>query len=106
MMRNFTPDLHGEVHLCNLDTIQRGTDGPNNMLNGPLGIGIMFPSPTSFAYAYNQTIVGFVFGGNLVRLNVFEIVQRGGGSLMFWGSIMWGRCMPLVIMECAEMALR
>ena len=71
-MRNFTPDVHGEVHLCNLDTTQRGTDGPNNMLNGPLGIGIMFSSLMSVAYAFNQTIV---FGGNLVRLNVFETVS-------------------------------
>lgn len=75
MMRNFTPDVHGEVHLCNLDTMQRGTDGPNNMLNGPLGIGITFSSPMSVAYAFNQTIVGVVFGGNLARLNVFETVS-------------------------------
>ena len=66
-MRNFTPD----VHLCNLDTMQRGTDGPIKMLNGPLGIGITL----SVAYACNKTIVGFVFGGKLVRLNVFEIVS-------------------------------
>ena len=67
MMRNFTPDVHGEVHLCNFDTMQRGTDGPNNMLNGPLRIGIMFSSRMSVAY-------GFMFGGNLGRLNVFETV--------------------------------
>ena len=65
-MRNFPADIHGEVHLCNLDTMQRGTDGPNNILNGPLGIGITFSSPMSVANAFNQTIVGFVFGGNLV----------------------------------------
>jgi hypothetical protein len=75
MMRNFTSDVHGEVHLCNLDTMQRGTDGPNNMLNGPLRIGITFSSPMSVAYAFNQTIVGFMFGGNLVSLNVFETVS-------------------------------
>ena len=74
-MRNFTPDVHGEVHICNLDTMQRGTDGPNNMLNGPLGIGITFSSPMSVAYAFNQRIVGFVFGGNIFRLNVFETVS-------------------------------
>ena len=62
MMRNFTPDVHGEVHLCSPDTMQRGTDGPNNMLNGPLSIGITFSSPMSAAYAFNQTIVGVVFG--------------------------------------------
>jgi hypothetical protein len=70
MMRNFTPDVHGEVHICNLDTMQ-----PNNMLNEPLGIGTTFSSPKSVAYAFNQTIVGFVFGGNLIRMNVFETVS-------------------------------
>jgi hypothetical protein len=75
MLCNFTPDIHGEVHLCILDTMQRGTVGPNNMLNGPLGIGITFSSLMSVAYAFNQTIVGFVFGGNLVRLNVFKTVS-------------------------------
>ena len=74
-MCNFTPDVHGKVYLCKLDTIQRGTDVPNNMLNGPLGIGITFSSPMSVAYDFNQTIVGFMFGGNLVRLNVFETVS-------------------------------
>ena len=82
MMRNFTPDVHGEVHLCNLDTMQRGTNWPNNMLNGPLGIGITFSSPMSVAYAFNQTIVDFVFGGNLVRLNVFEIVSSEGSKMV------------------------
>ena len=75
MMHNFTADVHGKVHLCNLDTMQHGTDGPNNILNGPLGIGITFSSPMSVAYAFKQTIVGFVFGVNLVRLNVFETVS-------------------------------
>ena len=74
MMGNFTPDVHGEVHLCNLNTMQRSTDGHNNMLNGPLGIGIT-SSPMSVAYAFNQTIIGFVFGGNLVRLNVFKTLS-------------------------------
>ena len=75
MMRNFTSDIHGDVHLYNLDTMQRGTDGLNNMMNGPLGIGITFSSPISVAYAFNHTIVGFVFGGNLVRLNVLDTVS-------------------------------
>jgi hypothetical protein len=44
------------------------------MLNGPVRIGIMFSSTMSVAYAFNQTIVCFVFGGNLVRVNVFEKV--------------------------------
>ena len=76
MMRNFTPGVHREVHLCKLDTMQRGTNWPNNMLNGPLGIGITFSSPMSVANAFNQTIVEFVFGGNLVGLNVFESVSN------------------------------
>ena len=72
MMHNFTPDVHDEVHLYNLDTMQHGTDGPNNMLNVPLRIGIMFSSPMSVAYAFNKSTVIFVFGDNLVRLNVFK----------------------------------
>ena len=62
MMRNFTPDVHGEVHICHLDTMERGTDGPKNTLNG-------------LAYAFNHTIVGDVFGGNLVRLNVLDMLS-------------------------------
>ena len=81
-MHNFTPDVHGELHLCNLDTMQSSTDGPNNMLNGPLGIGITFSSPMSVAYALNQTIVGFMFGGNLVRLSVFETVSSEGSKVV------------------------
>ena len=74
-MRNFTPDDHGEVHLCKLEAMQCSTDRPINMPNGPLGIGITFSSPMSVAYAFNQIIVSFVFGGNLVRLKVFETVS-------------------------------
>ena len=33
-------------------------------------------------------------------------VQQGGGSLMIWGGIRWGRRTPLVVMEGAEMAIR
>ena len=32
-------------------------------------------------------------------------VQQGGGSLMIWGGIMWGRRSPLVVMEGAETAI-
>ena len=74
-MRKFTPDVHEVFHLCYLDTIQRDTDGLDNMLNGPLGIGFTFSTPMSVAYAFNLTIVVFVFGGHLVWLNVFETVS-------------------------------
>ena len=50
--------------------MQRGTDGPNNTLNGLVRIGIKLYSQMSVPYALNQTIVGDVFGGSLVRLNV------------------------------------
>ena len=72
MMSNFTPDVHGEVHIWHLETMQRGTDGPNNTLNGLVRIGIKFYSQMSVAYAFNQTIVGDVFGGSLVRVNVWH----------------------------------
>ena len=48
---------------------------PKNILHGTLGISITFSSPMSVAYAYNQTILGFVFGGKLVRLDVFKTVS-------------------------------
>ena len=50
--------------------MQRGTDGPKNTLNGFVRIGIKFYSQMSVAYAFNKTIVGDVFGGSLVRVNV------------------------------------
>ena len=51
-------------------------------MSGPLEIGITFSSPTSVAYVFNQTIVGFVFGGNLVILNVFETVSSECGKVV------------------------
>ena len=64
----------------------------------------------SVAYAFNQTIVGDVFWrqsgqAECIRHTVQQ-VQQGGGSLMFWGGILWCRRMPLVVMEDAEMAIR
>ena len=41
-----------------------------NMLNGLIRIGIKFYSQVSFIYAFNWTIVGDVFRGSLIRLNV------------------------------------
>ena len=52
--------------------MKRGTDGPKNTLNDLVRIGIKFYSQMSVAYAFNQTIVGDVFGGNLVSLNVLD----------------------------------
>ena len=50
--------------------MQRGTDVPKNMLNGLVRIDIKFYSQMSVEYAFNQIIVGDVFGGSLVRLIV------------------------------------
>ena len=72
MMCNFTPDVYGEVHIWHLDTMQRGTDGPKNMLNGLIRIGIKLYSQMSVAYAFNQIIIRDMFGGSLVRLNVLD----------------------------------
>ena len=45
--------------------------------------------------------------GQAERLrHTVQKVQQGGGSLMFWGGIMWGRRTPLVLMEGAETAIR
>ena len=91
MMRNFTPYVHGEVHIWYLDTIRRGTDGPKNTLNGLIRIGIKFYSQVSVAYAFNQTIVGDVFGGSLLRLNVSETLSS--------------KCSKVVIPWCFGVAL-
>ena len=55
--------------------MQRGTDGPKNTLNVLVRICINFYSQMSVAYAFNQTIVGDVFGGSLVRLNVLDTLS-------------------------------
>ena len=52
--------------------MQRDTDGYNNTLNGFDRIGIKFYSQMKVAKAFNQTIVGDVFGGNPVKLNVLD----------------------------------
>ena len=75
MMGNVTPDVHGEVHIWHLDTMQRGTNGPKNKLKKQVRIGIKFYSQMSVAYAFNQPVVGDVFGGSLVRLNVLDTLS-------------------------------
>ena len=44
MMRNVSPDVHGEVHILHLDTMEPGTDGPKNKLHELVRIGIKFYS--------------------------------------------------------------
>ena len=45
--------------------------------------------------------------GRAQRLrHTVQRVQQGGGSLTFWGGIMWYRCTPLMVMEGAETAIR
>ena len=46
-----------------------------NTLNGLVRIGVKFYSQINVAYAFNQIIVGDVFGGSLVRLNVFDTLS-------------------------------
>ena len=55
--------------------MQHSTHGPKNTLNGLVRVGIEFYSQMSVAYAFNQTIVGDVFGGNLVILNVSDTLS-------------------------------
>ena len=55
--------------------MEHGTVGPKNTLNGLVRIGIKFYSQMSVAYAFNQTIIGDVFGGSLVRLNVLDTLS-------------------------------
>ena len=65
---------------------------------------------TDECHILNQKIVGFLFGGNLVRLNVFETVSSECSKVVvpscFGVALCGGRCTPLVVMECTEMALR
>ena len=75
MISNFTPDVHDEVHILHLYTMQRGTNGPKNTLNGLVRIGIKLYSQMSVACAFNQTIIGDVFGGSLVRLNILDTLS-------------------------------
>ena len=56
--------------------MQRGTDGPKITLNGLVRIDIKFYSQMSVAHTFNQTIVGDVFGGSLVRLNVLDTMSN------------------------------
>ena len=39
-------------------------------------------------------------------IHTVQQVQQGGGSLLFWGGIIWGRRTPLVVMEGPETAIR
>ena len=55
--------------------MKRGTDVPNYTLNGLVRICIKFYSKMSVVYAFNQTIVGDVFGGILVRLSVLDTLS-------------------------------
>ena len=114
MMDNFTSDVHGEVHIWHLDTMQRGTDGHNNTQNGLVRIGIKFYSQMSVAMWVSQCLQPnnrqkrvWRQSGQVGRLRrTVQQVQQGGGSLMFWGGIIWGRRTPQVIMEGAETAIR
>ena len=71
--------------------MQHVTDGPNNTLNGLVRIEIKFYSQMSVAYAFNQTIVGDVFVGNLVRLNVLDTL--------------YSECSKLTVPRCFGVAL-
>ena len=109
MMRNFTPDVHGEVHIWHLDTLQRGTDGPKNTLNVHIRIGIKFYSEISVTCTFYQTIVRDVFGGSLVRLNVSDTLSSKCSKVVVpwcFGVALWDRRTPLVVMEGAETAIR
>ena len=38
--------------------------------------------------------------------HTLQRVQQGGGSLMYWGGITWGRRMPLVVVEGTKTSIR
>ena len=82
MMRNFTPDVHGEVHILHLDTMQRGKDWPKNTLNGLVRICIKIYSQMSVVCEFNQTNVRDVFGGGLVRLYISDTLSSKCSKVM------------------------
>ena len=82
MMCNFTTEVHGEVLIWHLDTMQCSTDRLNNTLNGLVRIGIKFYSKMSVAYAFNKSIVGDVFGGSMIRLNILD--TRPASAARWW----------------------
>jgi hypothetical protein len=88
-MRNFTPDVHGEWT-------------PRNWHH------VLFTDQCRICLQpNNRRIRVWRQPGQAERLrNSVQRVQQGGGFLIFWGGIMWGQRTPLVVMECAETALR
>ena len=79
--------------------MQRGTDGPNKVLFTDECCMCLQPDNRG-RRVWRQS-------GQAERLkHTVQQVQQGGGSLMFWGGIMWGRHTPLVVMEGAETAIR
>ena len=63
--------------------------GPKNTLNGLVRIGIKFYSQMSVTYAFNQRIVGDVFGGSLVRLNVLDTLSRECSKVVVPYVLVW-----------------
>ena len=72
--------------------MQCGTDGPKNMLNGLVRIGIKFYSQMSVARAFQpdncRRRVWRQSGQAECLRHTVQQVQQGGGSLLFWGGIM------------------
>ena len=91
-MRIFTPDVHGEVHIRHLDTMHQ----------------VLFTDKCRICLQPdNRRRRVCRQSGQAERLrHTVQQVQQGGGSLMFWGGIMWGRRTPQMVMEGAETAIR
>ena len=104
MMRHFIPDVHGEVHIWHLDTMQHGTDGPQHAeWTHKNWHQVLFIDECRMCLQPDNRRRH----GQAEHLrHTVQQVQQGGGSLMFWGGIMWCWRMPQVVMEGAEMAIR
>ena len=75
MMRNFIPNVHGEVHILTTRHHAAWCRWAKNMLIGLVRIRIKFYLQMSVACAFNQTFVREVFGGSLVRMNVSDTLS-------------------------------
>ena len=85
-------------------------NGPNNTLNGPVRIcnQVLFTDAVCMCLQPdNRRRRDWRQSGQAERLrHTVQWVQQGGGSLMFWGGIMWDRRTPLVVMEGAETVIK
>ena len=85
------PDVHGEVHIWHLDTMQRGTDGAQKHAEWTCQNRhqVLFTDECCMCLQpdNHRRCVWRQFGQAQRLRHTVQRVQQGGGSLMFWGGI-------------------